>query len=218
MKNICKFGVWAIDPLVPQGSTGPISTVQVTPPRSTPRVAGFAGPIGSGYDLPTDDSDRTPGKRSDQPIEDSVRKFAQRAVRGVEIAIFEKGAAGKTPNLLPATCQLDRSLRRVTVRSEQGGLIAKQQKFLLQTASFSSWNDAPTNGGADKAVDMTPVVQDLKRIVCVLNETLDGVDEYNLVFSDRSQAEEFVSCITVLKLYAQLYLPKRASEAPLAPR
>ena len=165
-------------------------------------------------------------------MQDSVLKFAQRAQKGVEIEIFEKGAVGDdaagdavrplSGDLLPATYQLDRALRRVTVRSKQG---AVKWKFLLANASCSSWNDAPTNGGANEKASLTPVVQDLKRAVCIELETLDGVDEYNFVFSDHGRAEEFVTCITVLKMYGQLGSPKPpgtpkgdSDQAPLAPR
>merc|ERR1719487_1321050 len=95
----------------------------------------------------------------DRQMQDAVRKFAQRAVKGVEIALFENGAA---PNLLPATYQLDRVLRRMTVRGGEG---SPHGMFLLSTASLSSWNDGPTNGGADRAASMASVVQDLGRIV-----------------------------------------------------
>jgi hypothetical protein len=66
-------------------------------------------------------------------------------------------------------------------------------------------------------VDLQSFVEDVSRAVCIQVETLDGVDEYVFVFPGREQAEEFVTCITVLKLWGQMVGPKPPKAATMTP-
>jgi len=131
-----------------------------------------------------------------QRLQDMVKKFSKQAVLGTPCSVLSLDAGSKAPG----TYTMDKSLRRLTVSTSGGG----KHAFSLSSATCFR--------GDESSLMSHQAVKNLgeKSLPCMVHVQVsdeNGHADHLLIMSDAMDADTFLTCMKVLKLYGQTVTP-----------
>jgi hypothetical protein len=179
----------------PKSVPGPVTMISSEPQAAGPTVA---PPINKSITSMTQDAVDETEKSSEAKgpeaqaeerarLQEIVRAFAKQAVLGTPIEYLSQTGTNFVKE--EGVYSLDKSLRRLSIP------ITKSDKktFLLAEAVCGKTVQKPeVKDAADKGKFGNRIVR-----ICV------SADEYHLIFPDQKAADNFITCMKVLKLYEE---------------
>jgi len=144
-----------------------------------------------------DSSEDEPAEQTTRKPKTKVKKFSKQAVLGVPVQVISLDSSSKASG----TYTMDKSLRRLTIQATGGG---KHTFLLAQATCFR---------GDESSLSTHQAVKSLgdKALVCVVHIQVSdekAKTDHLILLADTLEADTFLTCMKVLKLYGQTVSPR----------